>query len=236
MPPVTDHTNGANGSTGPRRSALLQARSRKTRHELVRTALAMWDERGFEHGIEETTVEEIAKAAGVTKGTFYFHFAHKEDILLEIGWAAAEAMMKEAEAGMQRARPAGAIVDGLLSSLARRVSRAPRPAVIRAAAEFARRTHDQPTRADGSVRFGDAFAAVVRYAVERGDLPPSVDVDDLARLLEAATMDAVLAWAAGRETSAALRRTLQVRAELVLTGASVVYAWRAPAATVDRTR
>ena len=236
MPPVTDHTNGANGSTGPRRSALLQARSRKTRHELVRTALAMWDERGFEHGIEDTTVEEIAKAAGVTKGTFYFHFAHKEDILLEIGWATAEAMLAEADRAMRRGRTTTQIVDGILSSLARRVSRAPRPAVIRAAAEFARRTHDQPTRADGSVRFGDAFAAVVRYAVERGDLPPSVDVDDLARLLEAATMDAVLAWAAGRDSAATLRRKLQVRAELVLTGASVVYAWRAPAAAIDRSR
>jgi AcrR family transcriptional regulator len=217
-------------SPGPRRSALLQARSRNTRHELVRTALAMWDERGFEKGIAETTVEEIAKAAGVTKGTFYFHFAHKEDILLEIGWAAAEAMMEEAEAGMQRGRPAGAVIEALLSSLARRVARAPRPAVTRAAAEFARRNHDRPTRADGTIRFGDAFAAVVRYAVARGDLPPSVDVDDLARLLEAATMDTVLAWAAGRDSAATLRRRLQLRAELILTGASVVYAWRAPTA------
>jgi len=86
------------------------------------------------------------------------------------------------------------------------------------------------------VRFGDAFAAVVRYAVDRGDLPPSVDVDDLARLLEAATMDAVLVWAGGRDSASTLRRKLQVRAELVLTGASVVYAWRAPAAAIDRTR
>ena len=233
---VTERRNGSNASTGPRRSALLQARSRQTRRELVRTALAMWDERGFERGIEETTVDEIAKAAGVTKGTFYFHFAHKEDILLEIGWAAAEAMMQEAEAGMQRNRPTGAIVDGLMSSLARRVSRAPRPAVIRAAAEFARRTHDRPTRAEGSVRFGDAFAAVVRYAVDRGDLPPAVAVEDLARLLEAATMDAVLAWAASRDSAATLRRKLQVRAELVLTGASVVYAWRAPVEAAARTR
>jgi hypothetical protein len=49
-------------------------------------------------------------------------------------------------------------------------------------------------------------------------------------------MDAVLAWAAGRDSAATLRRKLQVRAELVLTGASVVYAWRAPAAAIDRTR
>ncbi|WP_242424826.1 TetR/AcrR family transcriptional regulator, partial [Frankia sp. EI5c] len=39
----------------------------------------------FETGIEDTKVEEICQAAGVTKGTFYFHFAHKEDILLEMG-------------------------------------------------------------------------------------------------------------------------------------------------------
>ncbi len=217
----------ANGNPdGPRRSALLQARSRNTRHQLVRTALALWDERGFERGIEETTVEEIAKAAGVTKGTFYFHFAHKEDILLEIGWAAAEAMMKEAEASLQRGQPAGAVVDALLSSLARRVSRAPRPAVIRAAAEFSRRQHDRPTRPDGTVRFGDAFRAVVGYAVERGDLPPSVDVDDLANLLEVATMDTLLRWAASGDGAAILRRNLQRRAELIVTGASVVYTWR----------
>jgi AcrR family transcriptional regulator len=217
----------ANGNPdGPRRSALLQARSRNTRRQLVRTALALWDKRGFERGIEETTVEEIAKAAGVTKGTFYFHFAHKEDILLEIGWAAAEAMMKEAEASMQRGQPAAAVIDTLLSSLARRVSRAPRPAVIRAAAEFSRREHDRPTRPDGTVRFGDAFRAVVGYAVERGDLPPPVDVDDLANLLEVATMDTLLRWAATRDGAAVLRRNLQRRAELIMTGASVVYAWR----------
>src|SRR5262245_12922779 len=86
---------------GPRRSGLLQERSRRTRHELVRTALALWEKRGFEHGIEATTVEEIAHAAGVTKGTFYFHFAHKEDILLEMGVETAEAMMKEAELDMR---------------------------------------------------------------------------------------------------------------------------------------
>jgi AcrR family transcriptional regulator len=237
MARVTSRTNPSNGDpAGPRRSALLQARSRNTRHQLVRTALAMWDERGFERGIEETTVEEIAKAAGVTKGTFYFHFAHKEDILLEIGWAAAEAMMKEAEAAMQRGRPAAAVIDSLLSSLARRVSRAPRAAVIRAAAEFARRTHDRPTRVEGSIRFGDSFAAVLRYAVERGDLPPSVDVDDLANLFETATMDALLRWAATRDGAAVLRRTLQVRAEIILTGASVAYAWRRPVEAVGRDR
>jgi len=75
--PAVNGAGTANGDagSGPRRSALLQERSRHTRRELVRAALALWNERGFERGVEETTVEEIARAAGVTKGTFYFHFA-----------------------------------------------------------------------------------------------------------------------------------------------------------------
>jgi AcrR family transcriptional regulator len=220
-------SNG-NASGGPRRSGLRQARSRNTRHQLVRTALAMWDERGFERGVEETTVEEIAKAAGVTKGTFYFHFAHKEDILLEIGWAAAEAMDKEAEAAMQRQLPAAEIINAALASLARRVSRAPRAAVIRAAAEFARRRHDLPTRPDGIRSFRRVFVAVLTRAVERGELPLAVDVHDVAALLESATMDALVSWAANGETGTVLRHTLQRRAQVILTGASVVYTWRLP--------
>jgi hypothetical protein len=137
---------------------------------------------------------------------------------------------------MQRGRSAAALIDGLLASLARRVARAPRPAVIRAASEFSRRSHDRPTRPEDAQRFSDAFAAVVRYAVERGDLPAAVDVDDLARLLESATMDSMLHWAASRDSTAALRRTLQRRAELILTGASVVYAWRVPNEMAARAR
>src|SRR5437764_6974529 len=60
------------GGSGPRRSGLVQERSRRTRQQLVNAAVRLWTERGFERGIDETTVEEIVQAAGVTKGTFYF--------------------------------------------------------------------------------------------------------------------------------------------------------------------
>jgi AcrR family transcriptional regulator len=224
--------SGANGNgdatSGPRRSALLQERSRNTRRELVRAALALWNERGFERGIGETTVEEIARAAGVTKGTFYFHFAHKEDILLELGWAAAEAMIDDADSMMARGDRAADVIDGMVVSLARRVSRTPRAAVIRAAAEFSRPPHDLPVRPDGAHGFVEAFESVVRYAVGQGYLPPNVDAADVAALLQAATMDTLQRWAAGSDSSAELSRKLQRRAQLVLSGASVVYGWGAP--------
>lgn len=36
-------------------------------------------------GVENTTVDAIVAAAGVSKGTFYVHFPRKEDLLLEYG-------------------------------------------------------------------------------------------------------------------------------------------------------
>ena len=54
-------------SNGPRRTALAQDRSKQTRRRLVRAAVLLWTERGFDHGVEETTVEEIARAARTSR-------------------------------------------------------------------------------------------------------------------------------------------------------------------------
>jgi len=223
---MTQTTSGGpgtgSGRSAPRRSALLQARSRDTRHRLIRAALALWNERGFETAFEETTAEEIARAAGVSKGTFYFHFAHKEDILLEMPWATAEAMIDEAEAAMRRGERTLDLVDQLMASLARRVARAPRAAVLRMAGHWSRllRADTMPDTPRG---VGEAFAAVVRYAIERGDLPRDVEVEELATLLQAATMDALLGWAASRHPPEVLRARLCRRADVILCGAAVSY-------------
>ena len=122
-----DASPGDVGSSGPRRSGLVQERSRKTRRDLVDAALRLWSARGFDAGIDETTVEEIAKEAGVTKGTFYFHFAHKEDILLEVGFGTSQAMFKEASAALATDDRVEEVLERLLTSLARRISDSPAP-------------------------------------------------------------------------------------------------------------
>jgi AcrR family transcriptional regulator len=209
-------------TSSPRRSALLQDRSRDTRRKLIRTALELWNERGFDQAFEQTTAEEIARAAGVSKGTFYFHFAHKEDILLEMPWATAERMIEEAELGMARDEPALAIVEQLMTTVARRVSRAPRGAVLRVTAHWQRLAHNGTTPLTPR-GFGQGFRSVLAYAAERGDLPADVDVDDLAALLQAGTMDALVRWASTTQSSAALRASLCRRADVVLRGAAASY-------------
>jgi AcrR family transcriptional regulator len=208
-------------SAAPRRSALQQRRSRDTRRRLIRSALELWGERGFEDAFEDTTAEEIARAAGVSKGTFYFHFARKDDILLEMPWATAEIMVEEADAAMERQEPTLVVVDQLMTSLARRVGRAPRAAVLRVIGHWSRLLHSGAAPATRG--FGDAFKAVALYGRDRDELPADVDVDELASLLQAATMDALVRWAATTQSSAALRSSLSRRGEIILRGAAASY-------------
>ncbi len=228
MPRVSKSSAGEGADrTAPRRSALSQERSRDTRRKLIRTALEIWNERGFETAFETTTAEEIARAAGVSKGTFYFHFAHKEDILLEMPWATAEIMIDEAEHAMGFDEATPDLVEQLMTSLARRVSRAPRAALLLVVSHWSRLMH-AGAPPEGARGFRVAFEAVLRYAIERGDLPPGVDVEEVAALLQAATMDTLVAWAATTQTPSALRRRLCRRADIVLCGAAASYGRAAP--------
>jgi AcrR family transcriptional regulator len=207
-----EHAASANG---PRRTALTQARSKQTRRRLVRAALALWTERGFDHGVEDTTVDEIVRAAGVTKGTFYFHFAHKEDILLELGWGTAQALYDEAVRATGTRRSGLVLVRQLLVSLAARAEAVPRAAVLQSMTRF----YARGIRPSASGRRGihDALAVALEAARAQGELTPGTDVDEMSRVLDALAMDALLRWAQGDRRR--LRGVLQTRADLILAGA-----------------
>ncbi len=194
----------------------MQERSRRTRRALVDAALALWTERGFDTGIDETTVEEIAQAAGVTKGTFYFHFAHKEDILLEIGWGTSEAMFKEATKYLADEVPLEDAFDGVLTTLARRITAGPRAAVGRTLAEFYRR----PARGvdSGGTHFGfqRSFAVLFSHAQETRQLPVEPDARVLAEMLFSLTMGAINAWILDEASD--LAAELRSRVALLLAG------------------
>lgn len=212
----TDEVVGNGSGSGPRRSGLVQERSRRTRQQLVNAAVKLWTERGFDKGIEETTVEEIVQAAGVTKGTFYFHFAHKEDILLEVGWGTSEAMFKEATRALATERPVDDVLDELLTSLARRITNTPRAAVARTIAEFYRRPARGADPTGEHYGFRRSFRAVFAHAQETGELPNVTDAHSFGEMLSSLTMGAIYAWTSDEIVD--LAEALRLRAALLLAG------------------
>jgi AcrR family transcriptional regulator len=54
---------------------ILQGKDTRTR--IIRQAISLFSQKGY----HATSVEDIAKAAGITKGAFYWHFESKEGLL-----------------------------------------------------------------------------------------------------------------------------------------------------------
>lgn len=74
MPRATEETASAMTPSLSRR----ERKQRATRQAIFETAIRMFSEQGF----DAPTIDEIAAAADIGKGTFYNYFASKEEILV----------------------------------------------------------------------------------------------------------------------------------------------------------
>ena len=61
------------------RSSARAEQKERTREHLYATSMALFERRGY----EQVNVDDIVRAAEVSRGTFYFHFPTKEDVLVE---------------------------------------------------------------------------------------------------------------------------------------------------------
>ena len=213
MPPLRTRTP-------PRqRATLINTRSRETRRALIVAALALWSEGDFDEAYETTTAADIASAAGVSKGTFYFHFASKEEVLLDMSSATVQAMIDEVDNGVRQGTPLQPLTRQVMTSMARRVPRAPKTAALRAAALGLQSQLTPATAA--RPRLSDAFEALLRHGRKRGELGAKVELEEAAAILSAVTMEAINRWGAGNRSASWLRRSLCARGEIVLRGLGV---------------
>jgi AcrR family transcriptional regulator len=125
----------ARSRTPPRqRATLVNTRSRESRSALIRAAIGLWGGDDFDAAYEASTVADIARAAGVSRGTFYFHFASKDEILLAMSSATIQAMIDQVESGAAQGIPLRTLSAQVMASTAQRIARAPRGAALRAGA------------------------------------------------------------------------------------------------------
>ena len=202
---------------GLKRSLLAQGRSRDTRQAIIKAALELWGERGYDTGIDDTTAEEIAARAGVAKATFYLHFARKDDLLLETGWLTAKVFYEDALKALIEDGPPEQVIDAITVKLCRRVERVPRLAMrkmLRVQVAAGPRVIDDPDH----FGFRRAFAVIVLHAQQSGDLPRTVRPDTLGKMFEAQLMAVIRDWSL-HEDDAELLATLRERFAILLAGA-----------------
>lgn len=201
----------------PRLSKLQQKRSRETRAKLMSAALQLWRD----HGFDETTVAEVCDAAGVSKGTFYFYFPRKEDLLLELAVTTSERTWEEAQKLLAGEAATPVILKEIIIAMAKRTQRTPRPLLARTVEELLGAVGQRWEHLRGDRQaFGTVFTAVFDRAKKRGELKSFFHPADLASMLTILLLQGMLGWAWG-EYPVSLERVLWSRAILVLQGGGI---------------
>ena len=163
----------ASGNAGPRkrRSATPEAR----RAAILDAALEEFTARGY----EGARLDDVAKRAGIAKGTIYLHFADKEALFQDLVRSMVNPVLGTLEHMREVDIPARMLVEGMLNTFVREILGTRRKDVVRliltegtrfpAIAEFYHR--------EVIARVLAIMRPMLRRAAERGELPD----DSLAR-------------------------------------------------------
>lgn len=187
-----------------------QARAVQTRKGLLAAAVRLWTDQDF----DDITINAIVEAAGVSKGTFFYHYRRKEDLLLELGWSTVERVGEEAETAYERHGDLDEAIDAGLAGLSRRILAMPKGAVARTLREFNFQQPSTPPHEGGRLRF---FSGLFRAAHDAGDLPKDIDPEELADVVNGVIIDTILYVVTGRVTEP-LDVLLRRRTRFVLYG------------------
>ncbi|ONH58151.1 TetR family transcriptional regulator [Frankia sp. CcI49] len=182
---------------------------------LVQAALALWRANGY----AETTVADICRAAGVSKGLFYFYFPRKEDLLFEISMLSTDAARDTARELSHGPYEISAVVTATLSSLERSMRRNPPELIMEMVLEGLRYEYraltssgEVPSRS--TLILGELF----ERAVAAGELPPHVDAARLARLAQSLISEGARHWAAGAYAGSSFTEVVSADIAVLIAG------------------
>jgi len=199
----------------PRLSLLQQERSRETRRKLVDVGRRLWRAQGF----AATTVGEICEAAGVAKGTFYFYFPRKEDLLIEIGLDTSHRVGDDLRDRLDSDDSTDEILLATIDQLARRTSRTPKPMLLEVIQELYRHAGDWSEVRTDRVDLRAVFEAIFDRGHARGEIRDDCSANELARLTTAVILNGMMIWAEDVEPGVSLADILARRTKIILGGA-----------------
>ncbi len=163
------------------------------KENLYVAAVTLFRQRGF----DETRVEEITRAAGVAKGTFFNYFRTKEDVLLYIG----ERHMSRLDGsigtstGKQLVHERGAVaaLKVLLRTFADGLN--DDKDLVRLAVDKAMKiSHLAPTSEGGRFGFQGLVTLLISRGQRNGEIHPAVDPELIAQMLEGLYYQQLVIW------------------------------------------
>lgn len=152
------------------------------------------------HGVEATRIDDIAAAAGVSRGTFFHYFPRKEDTLLALAAVQLGHMQEIAESGLADGeRP---VRDTALACLLAFVESDAPPVVLGAAVReiAANRRRFEAMLGERRPAYLDVLGSLMAEGQRRGEVRDDVAPQALAFVLSSAVLSPFLLAPAGPGT------------------------------------
>jgi len=197
-------------------ATLGHARSRQTRRDIISAAIRLSETQSF----DDVTVDEIIAAAGVAKGTFYYHFRRKEDVLVELAWTTVDRVGVEAEDAYAAGSSVPEALEIAMNGLTRRINAMPPGAVARTLIESMVNQRQTESKIQQRARYG-FMSGVLDAAQRNGEIDASVDVPEVSAVLSEVIARTILDHV--ESPGEPLNSRLQRRARLVLYGMDGAY-------------
>ncbi|RME24653.1 MAG: TetR/AcrR family transcriptional regulator [Deltaproteobacteria bacterium] len=203
-------------STPPRPLSQRELQRIETRRRVYDAALAIFRR----DGVQECRIEDIARLANVSRGTFYFHFPTKDAVLLEV-LAEAEAAFVEAVDALQPDATVDEVVAATARAFATSWQQDPE-LFVEVGVVALRRTADSLHRREDAYGIREVLAGRFTRAAERGEIIAAIPAQSLADFFLASFFAVAMGWTRNRPDMT-LEAALQGAGSLFLHGA------RAPA-------
>ncbi|WP_018111862.1 TetR/AcrR family transcriptional regulator [Thermus igniterrae] len=164
---------------------------KRRRERIFQAAMSLFRERGF----QETTATDIAKAAHVSRGTFFNYFPYKEAVLLDYGSLLLSRLREEVRKRLAQGQDPLQVLHFLFGELAQ-FTKEEKALVLPLLYEL---LNPDPIRAKAAFEalpLGDLIAEVLRPLKEKGVVRQDLSLERMGRTLADLYFLAALRWAA----------------------------------------
>jgi AcrR family transcriptional regulator len=166
-----------------------ERRKLEVRGRIVEAAHELFEERG----VAATRVSDICERADVAEKTFFNHFASRQHLMLALAETAVEDLLANVEEARRKPGPSSDQLAHLFGIFAENAERAG-PMQRELVTEIIHTTHSSLDEADLARRLHEAFGALVRDGVERGDVSDAHDPDTLTELVLGSFYSLMFSW------------------------------------------
>ncbi|GAB5603831.1 TetR family transcriptional regulator FadR [Thermus sp. FJN-A] len=187
---------------------------KRRRDRIFQAAMALFRERGF----QETTATDIAKAAHVSRGTFFNYFPYKEAVLLDYGSLLLSRLKEEVRRQLAQGADPIAVLRFIFKELSA-YTQAEKDLLLPLLYEL---LNPDPLRAKAAFQalpLGDLIAEVLRPLKEKGVVRQDMSLERMGRTLADLYFLSALRWAAytpHRDLEGELEKSLSLALEGIL--------------------